>query len=821
MRAKPQRIAFCTIATKARLGYCRALVASLRRLHPESSVFGLYLGPEQIGREELGWPEGMIAVSLDELGLVGATADDLRNSELTNEQYLAALQPWLLGWALDHGGAPAVFVADDFYVLGSLSLLAEQASAAGAALVRRSPPLSRTTAATLKLLPEEPSIELHLIGIGASGKPFLEAWKQEVRRAVTTSGISMEHFVDRAADSFSTAILDDLRYNAGWWNVAPHEPILGGPRGGPGEHQVVALHLHKFDFRRPHQIVSRPDGWLPLRLSEHIWLAELCAQYAETVRRYQPADPWPTAVPIEHDTGIRGDHFAMACWTRAQEAADVGRSAPPPDQRLAGDEVLVAWLSSPPDGSALGVSRYLLEVYRARPDLQVAFPDLVEAPAHFLRWARTHGRTELTIPGGHGRTAWPDVPSTRRAPVPRRLTGPRTRLGVNVVGLLGSHLGLGEAARQTVEALSLAGIPTRTHAITETVAPALRQSSAFRHGEWCPINLLHMNPPELLAFRNSMGQPLMGRRYNVGLWMWETETIPAAWRKALRVVDEIWVPSDWVRAAFVKETSLPVITIPLSVPRPWHPAYMDRRYLGLGDEFTFLFVCDLNSSIRRKNLRGLVAAFNSAFSPNEGPRLVIKTVNGELNVGDFEELLLTVRDRPDIGVYDRVLSAYEKAALLDAGDCYVSLHRAEAFGLTMAEAMALGKPVVATAYSGNLTYMTPQNSYLVEFQLEPVGVDWDRYPGDDVWADPDLQEAGRVLRYVWEHQNEAQERGRLAARAVEITCSPEVVGPLMRARIETIWSGRLTWSARHYLQSRPSPGRVLRHLGAKVRSWSR
>lgn len=818
-RARPHAAVFCTIATKARLGYCRALVTSLRRVHPESPVFALFLGGDQVDLHGLECLEGVRAISLDHLGLDSALLHGLQTSQLTNEEYLTCLQPWLLDWALEHGGGPVVFVADDFYILGSLSSLAERASAAGTVLVRRSPPLTQTTAATLKRLPEEPAIDSHLVGVGASGNPFLEAWKQEAYRAATTPGVSMELFMDGAADTLSVVIIDDPRYNLGWWNIAPNDPM--GMIAGAGAGEVMAFHFHGFDFRRPYQIISRPDGWLPLRLSEHAWLAELCAQYAEAVRSNQLAEPRPVATTSEHDTGIRGDDFAMACWRRARATADIGRSAAPPDLTLSDDEALMAWLSSPSDGLSPVVSRYLMEVYRGRPDLQVTFPDLVENLDQFLHWARTYGRTELAVPGRHGTAAWPEVPSTRHPVAQKTLSRPHAQLGVNVIGLLGSHLGLGEAVRQTIEALRLAGISTRTHAIDATDAPALRHSLGGGDGDWFPVTLLQMNPPELLAFSSGIGQRLMARGYHIGLWVWETETIPADWRRALSLVDEIWVPSDWVRAAFVRETSLPVITIPHAVPRPWHPRYMDRRYLGLGEGFTFLSMCDMASSLRRKNVLGLVAAFSSAFSPDEGPRLIIKTLNGDLNVGDFEDLLLAVRDRPDIAVYDRVLSAYEKAALLDACDCFVSMHRAEGFGLPMAEAMLLAKPVIATGYSGNLAYMTSSNSYLLEFRREPVGVDWDRYPGDHVWADPDLHEARRVLRYVWEHQDEARERGLRAAKEVEAICSPTMVGAQMRAQIEMIWSRGLTSSTPGPLHRRPIVARVVRRLGRKLRSGLR
>ena len=805
--AAAQPISFCTMTNAIRHGYCAVLLQSLRRHHPGCATAVLRLGPQD-SLGTVAWPiDGVAELTVADLGITSTALEVLRNSTLTNEQYQMALEPWLLSWALEHVGGPVVFIADDFYVLDSLQQIAGELSATVAALARRSPPLIPTTAANLNRLPEEHAVDSHLVGVGRGGEEFLAAWQRAALRAATDPSASLELFLDRAADSFPIALVDDRRYNHGWWTVT--EPPASAP---------AALHLHGFDHRRPHQVLTAPDGRLPLRLSEHPWLAGMCAEYGAAVTAQQPPEPPALPSQSDDDTGAGADPFAVACWRRARDAAAVGRAPEPPDLRALDHAQVADWLNSPPEGSASPVGRYLLEVYRSRADLQLAFPDLVGQPEPFLRWARTHGRAELGILGVQARPRGSSARGRLGSDSPAQH---QPGLGVNVVGLLGSHLGLGEAARQTMAALRVAEVATRSYAFTQTDAPALRQAFSAQPQRWFGINLLHMNPPELLHFQATAGASLMRRRYNVGLWVWETEAIPPAWRRAFRLVDEIWVPSEWVRRAFAQETAVPILTFPHPVPPPEHPRYMDRGHLGLPEGFLFLFMCDLASSIHRKNLLGLVQAFRSAFSPGEGPRLIIKTMNGEANLGDFEQLLLAVRDRPDITVYDRILSSYERAALLDSCDCYVSLHRAEGFGLTLAEAMALAKPVVATAYSGNVAYMTPRNSYLIGYQLQSVGVEWDRYPNHHIWADPDLEEASRTLRHVFEHQEEARERGRLAAIDIASNCSPEVVGAQMRNRIEQIWTGRTSWGARKRVQSSISARKVLHHLAGSVRRWSR
>ena len=800
-RLGPGDYAFCTIATPARFGYASVLTSDLAAHHSGAPIFLLRLG------EERAWPEGRLlpgpvtVLSTDEVGITAAILGQLQASQLSDEEYLYALRPWLLRAVLDSRAVAALFVADDVHVLGSLQAVAELAAARGAGFVRRAPVLQPSSAATLSGSTEEPAIDLDLLAVGSSGAAFLDRWQAESLRGATVPGVSASEFVDREADEFTEAIIDEPRLNLGWWNFSLFHQARSAEFQAVEAPPVAVLHLHGFDARRPHLITAEAAPHLPLCLSETPWLASLCHQYAQRVLKAGSAGApsatgevpeAPPSVGLRPADGatarIGEDRFAAKCWQRARGGADIGRCPAPPDLAVARYEQLISWLNSPPDGSFPQVSRYLLEVYSSRPDLQVAFPDLAREPEPFLRWAATHGRRELGIPGelivNPGRPARRIVDHFAARPATR--LGPA--LGVNVVGLLGTHLGLGEAARQLLSALEAAGIPYRTQEVAVDGGPRLRRAAPTGSlGDWFPINIICLNPPELRAFRHHTGRALSDRRYNIGMWVWETETLPVSWSEAAGLVDEVWVPSDYVRTAFSQAVELPIVTVPHAVPTLHHPKYMDRRYLGLPDRFTFLFMFDFLSSMWRKNALGLVEAFQRAFSPDEEPRLVIKTLNADRHQGDFEELLLAVGGRDDIVVHDRVLTANERAALLDACDCYVSLHRAEGFGLTMAEAMALGKPVIATGYSGNLDYMTPQNSYLVGYRRVQVGVKWDRYPASHVWAQPDLVEAASLLRAVWEDPNAAHDRGEVARADMERVCSPAAVGTLVRQRLEEIW----------------------------------
>ena len=143
-------------------------------------------------------------------------------------------------------------------------------------------------------------------------------------------------------------------------------------------------------------------------------------------------------------------------------------------------------------------------------------------------------------------------------------------------------------------------------------------------------------------------------------------------------------------------------------------------------------------------------------------------------------------DRADVLVLDDYLATGEMAALMDVADCYVSLHRSEGFGLTMAESMALGKPVIATGYSGNLDFMDDDTAYLVKWMPGSVPIGCAPYRAGARWAEPDLEDAARLMRHVVEHPDEARATGARARAAVLAGHSPRARSAFLKRRLADI-----------------------------------
>jgi glycosyltransferase involved in cell wall biosynthesis len=359
------------------------------------------------------------------------------------------------------------------------------------------------------------------------------------------------------------------------------------------------------------------------------------------------------------------------------------------------------------------------------------------------------------------------------------------RVGVNVAGYFGSTLGVGQSARSMREALRAAGVPVAAVPLSARGGEAVDIPFALTRPEDAafPVNLVCANADGLDGARAQLGERFFEGRRTVGVWWWEAGPFPERWARAFDPLDEVWVGSSHVASMLAPAAPIPVLALPMPVPPP-APADVERSRLGPpGEGFVFLYVFDYDSVFERKNPLAAVEAFARAFADAGGTRLVLKCLGADSHPAAHRRILEAAGGHPGVEVVDRMLTPTEMAALVEGSDCYVSLHRAEGFGLTIAEAMLRGKPVIATGWSGPLDYLTPLNSYLVDYQLVPVGEGNDPYPAEGIWAEPDLDHAAALMREVVERPDEARRRAERGRAEVEAAHSPAAAGAAMAARI--------------------------------------
>jgi glycosyltransferase involved in cell wall biosynthesis len=338
--------------------------------------------------------------------------------------------------------------------------------------------------------------------------------------------------------------------------------------------------------------------------------------------------------------------------------------------------------------------------------------------------------------------------------------------GVNAIGFFRAEFGHGEAGRRILAGIERAEVP---HATIIVKTPHHREKHPFTgRGDRpvYPVNVVCLNPEHMLEFAQRGGAELFLDRYTVGVWCWEASRFPDSFRPAFDLVDEIWVASRYVADIVADATPKPVFVFPMPVEVA-PPPNASRAELGLPEDgFVFLFTFDFFSTVERKNPFGLIEAFGRAFAPGEGPKLVIKTINGRKQPGELSRLQQAAAEHPDIQIVDEYVSAEEMRGLVALADCFVSLHRSEGFGFSLAEAMTYEKPVIGTGYSGNLTFMDDENSYLVGYGLTPVPPGAANYPAGALWADPDLDEAAAAMREVVARSDEASARGHRGREAI-------------------------------------------------------
>ncbi len=315
-----------------------------------------------------------------------------------------------------------------------------------------------------------------------------------------------------------------------------------------------------------------------------------------------------------------------------------------------------------------------------------------------------------------------------------------------VSGFMGANSGIGSAGRLTADALERAGWPVARHDLgtlfgqdrePQAFWPSLGEDAGEEGGVW----VLHCNPQEAVAAMARLPNKAWAKRYRIGYWAWETPRAPAWWRRMARHFHEIWTPSKFVADALAGADA-PIVIRPHPVPVP--PAAARRERAGAH----VLAMADMHSSAARKNPEGALELYRRAFpTPEEGVRFTLKLRNADAAPQAYARLRAATGARADIELVVQDLDPDALARLTTDADVFVSPHRAEGFGLAIAEALASGAAVLATGWSGNMTFMSGLTEQTIPYALTGVEDDTGLYrQRRQMWAQPDLATGARLLR---------------------------------------------------------------------------
>ncbi|MFO0851532.1 MAG: glycosyltransferase family 4 protein [Gemmataceae bacterium] len=415
--------------------------------------------------------------------------------------------------------------------------------------------------------------------------------------------------------------------------------------------------------------------------------------------------------------------------------------------------------------------RGLAATYRMQPSWQEAVPDAL-TPAGWPMLVR-YVKERYTV--------------TDRWLSQARLPAPDSRLptpGVNLFAHFRHPCGLQQAALALADAAGRAGLGTSLRDLPADFPGDLTDRTPYDGLEEYDVSVVvaGINSPPM-AYLERCGAHLRPGVKRAAVLYWESDRPPADLADRLRGIDEVWAPTRFVTDALRPALSIPVVPLLPGIELPAvAPARRDDA------RFQVLFAFDMASLMARKNPLGLIAAFRRAFRRDEPADLVLKVSRGEQCPGDLAELIAACRDS-GVTLIDRHLPRSELLGLMAACDCYASLHRAEGFGLGMAEAMLLGKPVIATRYSGNLDFLTDDTGYLVDCELVPVPAGTP-YPPGASWAEPSVEHAAVLLRRVYERREEAREKAERGRDWVQREMSLAAAGRRLADRVQSMRDGR-------------------------------
>lgn len=359
--------------------------------------------------------------------------------------------------------------------------------------------------------------------------------------------------------------------------------------------------------------------------------------------------------------------------------------------------------------------------------------------------------------------------------------------GLNIFGPFMAPTGLGAACRNMAAAIKQTRLPFEVWNFDTKNGPARMAEIDKQRAPRFKINIIFANADQIETLFAVAPEGFFNDAYNIAIWQWELAAFRPDWFACFGAIDEVWTNSKFQETAIRAAAPVPVRHIALPVIKRVPAGRMTRQALGIAEEhFLFLLVFDVGSTIARKNPFAAIAAFKSVFKPGGQVSLLIKYQTPEHDEGFSLALCKMINGCGHIHVIAETIGDGEIADLQVMADCLVAPHRAEGFGLNIAEFMALGKPVIATNYSGNVDFLDEFTGYPVDYRLTEIYQMTGPYPAGYVWAEPDEAGLATAMSEVAGNREQAAARGANAASRMRDMFSPAHIAWDIIARLRQL-----------------------------------
>lgn len=333
----------------------------------------------------------------------------------------------------------------------------------------------------------------------------------------------------------------------------------------------------------------------------------------------------------------------------------------------------------------------------------------------------------------------------------------------------GGKDGYGIASKMIMKELEKIDVPTKPHYMGQKIAILFHN----------PYSVLNLQPG-----------------YRIIYTMFESDKIPDDWISYLNAANMVLVPSKWCQKVF-KNAGIDSTVVPLGYDHHSYQYIERKNKREQRKDFVFLHYNAFNA---RKGFLEVFKAFSKAFSPDEPVKMIMKTVVDR----PYQRFPISEDKYPNIEVVEGKLSEFDMFKLMEKSDCFVFPSRGEGFGITPLEAMATGMPAIVPNAHGISEYFDSRYMYEVKVQSTCPAL-YSRYKGLDVgkMVVCDVDHLASQMRYIYEHQDEALEKGKLASEYVKQWTFENTA-----KQIKTIFND---------IQSRPLPkSRILDALPLKV-----